>query len=307
MKIGIIGAMDEEIALYLEAMGESRSTVKAGITYYEGTLANQPVVLCKSGVGKVNASVCTQILIDRFGVDRVIFTGVAGAVHPDLNIGDIVVSTDCVQHDVDVTALGFAPGQIPFTEKWVWEADPQLIEAAVQAGGQIGEGVQILTGRVLSGDQFVADREKVKWFYEQFQAACTEMEGAAVAQVCAMNGIPFVIVRSMSDKADGSAHVNFVEFTKLASKRSFAIVRQMLTALQPQVIVYSAKGCVECDMVKALLTEANVAFEVRDVMERAEYQQEVERFGFLGVPVTVVGGQAVKGYQPDELRRLLQR
>ncbi|WP_134685922.1 5'-methylthioadenosine/adenosylhomocysteine nucleosidase [Brevibacillus migulae] len=304
MRVGIIGAMDEEIALYLEAMQETKTTTKAGITYYEGTFSGRQVVLCKSGVGKVNASVCTQILIDAFGVDQVIFTGVAGAVHPELNIGDIVVSTDCVQHDMDVTPLGFKPGQIPFTEKWIWEADQHLVQLAVEAGQQLGEDIHVVTGRILSGDQFVADREKVKALYEEFAASCTEMEGAAVAQVCAMNEKPFVVVRSMSDKADGSAHVNFVEFTKLASQRSYAIVEQMLSKLSPKAIVYSTKGCVDCELVKQWLTAKGIEFEVRDVMTSRAYQEEVERFGFMGVPVTVAGDKAFKGFHPDELEKL---
>ncbi len=232
MRIGIIGAMEEEIALYMEAMDAPQASSKAGITYHTGTLQGVDVVLCKSGVGKVNASVCTQILLDRYGVDRVIFTGVAGALHPDLNIGDIIVSTDCMQHDVDATALGFAPGQIPFADKWVWSADPLLVELALQAGEAVEDEVQVVRGRVLSGDQFVANREKVEALHEQFQASCTEMEGAAVGQVCAMNNVPFVIVRSLSDKADGSAHVNFLQFTALASKRSCAIVTGMLKQMK---------------------------------------------------------------------------
>ncbi|MFD2370863.1 5'-methylthioadenosine/adenosylhomocysteine nucleosidase [Brevibacillus sp. GCM10020057] len=307
MRIGIIGAMDEEIALYVEAMGQTRQTVKAGITYYEGELEGQSVVLCKSGVGKVNAAVTTQILIDTFQVERVIFTGVAGAVHPDLNIGDIVVSTDCLQHDIDVTALGFAPGQIPFTETWVWKADEKLRQLAIDAGRELEAGVQVVSGRILSGDQFVASREKVKWLHEQFAAHCTEMEGASVGQVCAMNEVPFVVVRSMSDKADGSAHVNFVEFTKLASERSYAIVRKMLAAMKETapVIVYSTQNCIDCNLVKQWLTAKGLAFEVRDVMTSRAYQEEVERFGFMGVPVTVVGDKAVKGYQPQELEQLV--
>ncbi len=308
MRIGIIGAMDEEIALYLEAMGQTKQTGKAGITYYEGEMEGKSVVLCKSGVGKVNAAVTTQILIDHFQVERVIFTGVAGAVHPDLNIGDIVVSTDCVQHDIDVSALGFAPGQIPFTEQWIWKADEELMQQAIEAGKGIEAGIQVVSGRILSGDQFVASREKVQWLYEQFQAHCTEMEGASVGQVCAMNGIPFVVVRSMSDKADGSAHVNFVEFTKLASQRSYAIVRNMLTAdshSAAQVIVYSTQNCIDCNLVKQWLSAKGISFEVRDVMTSRAYQEEVERFGFMGVPVTVLGDKAVKGYQPAELEQLV--
>lgn len=307
MRIGIIGAMDEEIALYLEAMGQTTQTVKAGITYYAGVMEGKEVVLCKSGVGKVNAAVTTQILIDQFQVERVIFTGVAGAVHPDLTIGDIVVSTDCIQHDIDVSPLGFAPGQIPFTDQWIWSADQELMQQAIEAGKELEAGVQVVSGRILSGDQFVASREKVQWLYEQFQAHCTEMEGASVGQVCAMNSVPFVVVRSMSDKADGSAHVNFVEFTKLASERSYAIVRNMLKATTgaPDAIVYSTKNCVDCSLVKDWLTAKGVTFEVRDVMTSRAYQEEVERFGFMGVPVTVVGDKAVKGFAPSELEELI--
>ncbi|WP_421617622.1 5'-methylthioadenosine/adenosylhomocysteine nucleosidase [Brevibacillus sp. TJ4] len=306
MRVGIIGAMDEEIALYKEAMKDTATTVKAGITYYSGELDGKAVVLCKSGVGKVNAAVTTQILIDQFQVEQVIFTGVAGAVHPELNIGDIVVSTDCLQHDMDVTALGFAPGQIPYTEQWVWKADDALIQQAVDAGKKLQGDIQVVTGRILSGDQFVASREKVAALYEQFDAHCTEMEGAAVAQVCAMNDIPFVIVRSMSDKADGSAHVNFVEFTKLASQRSYEIIRNMLAPEAAEVIVYSTQNCIDCNMVKQWLTAKGVSFEVRDVMTSRAYQEEVERFGFMGVPVTVKGEKAVKGFHPGELEQLLQ-
>lgn len=308
MRIGIIGAMDEEIALYMEGMGQPATTQKAGITYYSGEWEGQQVVLCKSGVGKVNAAVTTQILIDQFSVDHVIFTGVAGALHPDLNIGDIVVSTDCLQHDMDVTALGFEPGQIPYTEQWIWKADDKLTEQAVEAGKALEAGVQVVTGRILSGDQFVASREKVAALYEQFGAHCTEMEGAAVAQVCAMNHVPFVVVRSMSDKADGSAHVNFLEFTKLASERSYAIVKNMLASIKPaaDVIVYSTKNCIDCNLVKQWLTAKGVTFEVRDVMTSRAYQEEVERFGFMGVPVTVKGNKAVKGYQPAELEALME-
>jgi len=305
MKIGIIGAMDEEIALYLDAMQGAAASTKAGITYYEGELEGKPVVLCKSGVGKVNAAVTTQVLIDRFQVDCVIFTGVAGAVHPELNIGDIVVSADCVQHDIDVTALGFQPGQIPFTDRWVWKADDRLRQLALEAGKDLEAGVRVVSGRILSGDQFIASRDKVQWLHEQFDASCTEMEGAAVAQVCAMNQVPFVIVRSMSDNADGSAHVNFTEFTRLASRRSYAIVARMLANMSPGVIVYSTQNCVDCNLVKEWLTAKGIPFVVRDVMASRAYQEEVERFGFMGVPVTVSGGKAVKGFQPDELEKLI--
>jgi adenosylhomocysteine nucleosidase len=228
VRIGIIGAMDEEIQHILDAMSNYEEKKKAGITFYVGIFNDYNVVLCKSGVGKVNASVCTQILIDEHEVSHIIFTGVAGAVNPELKIGDIVVSTDCMQHDMDASPLGFKLGEIPYCDVWVFEADTNLVDLALSASKEVVQDKRIMSGRILSGDQFIADREKVKFFHQELQGYCTEMEGAAVGQVCSMNGIPFVIIRSMSDQADGAADVNFLEFTKLASKNSFEIVNEMI-------------------------------------------------------------------------------
>lgn len=228
--IGIIGAMQEEIELLLAQLDNKQTEQHAGITYHLGLFRNKKVVLTRSGVGKVNAAVCTQVLIDRYSADVVLFTGVAGAVDPKLDIGDIVISTSSVQHDVDVTALGFPRGTIPYQEVSEYRADERLIALAVEAGQQVYPG-RCYTGKVLSGDQFIADRAVVKGLYEQLDGACTEMEGASVAQVCFMNQVPHVIIRSMSDKADGSAHVNFAEFTIEAANRSYAIVDEMVKGL----------------------------------------------------------------------------
>lgn len=230
-KIGLIGAMAEEIENIEERLAGETVTEQAGIRFMEGTFCGKPIVLCKSGVGKVNAAMCTQLLIDRFGVDAVIFTGVAGALDPSLEIGDLVISTDCQQHDMDASPLGFPRGTIPFADTSVFRADESLVALAAAASESVGDGRAVL-GRVLSGDQFIADRETVKLLREQLGGACTEMEGSAVAQVCAMNGTPFVIIRSMSDKADGSAHVNFAEFAVQAADRSFRIVEHMVTSMQ---------------------------------------------------------------------------
>ena len=227
--LGLIGAMDEEIMLLLEGMENKQTTVKAGITFYTGNVFGKTAVLCKSGVGKVNAAVTTQILHDAFGVSRVLFTGVAGAVHPDLNIGDIVISSQCIQHDMDVTALGYAKGVIPYQETSSFPADPELVKLAEQACKELHQNS--VTGIVLSGDQFIASAATVAMLREQLNGACAEMEGAAVAQVCNMNGTPFVIIRSMSDKADGSAHVNYRDFTITAAERSHAILEHMLKAM----------------------------------------------------------------------------
>jgi adenosylhomocysteine nucleosidase len=221
-KIGIIGAMAEEIELLHEHVNVASQVTKAGITYFEGTLHGKAIIYCKSGVGKVNAAVCTQILLD-LGADCVLFTGVAGAVAPQLNIGDIVVSTSCVQHDMDCSPLGFARGTIPFHPRSEFPADERLIELASAASERLFSG-RSLKGKVLSGDQFIASRETVKLLHETLGGACAEMEGASVAQVCDMNETPFVIIRSMSDKADGSAHVNFSEFTVTAANNSYQII-----------------------------------------------------------------------------------
>ncbi|MFF2484170.1 5'-methylthioadenosine/adenosylhomocysteine nucleosidase [Paenibacillus sp. NPDC058071] len=228
-KIGIIGAMAEEIELLHRHVQVSGQSVKAGITYYEGQLHGKDIIYCKSGVGKVNAAVCTQLLLDQ-GVDCVLFTGVAGAVDPQLNIGDIVVSSSCVQHDMDCSPLGFEKGVIPFHPRSEFFADDRLVKLASEASSRLFEDRSVI-GVVLSGDQFIASRETVQSLYETMNGACAEMEGASVAQVCDMNGIPFVIIRSMSDKADGSAHVNFPEFTVTAANNSYLIIDDMLAHL----------------------------------------------------------------------------
>lgn len=227
--IGLIGAMDEEIKLLLESMENQQDTVKAGVHFYSGTVFGKAVILCKSGVGKVNAAMTTQILLDTFGVTAVLFTGVAGAIHPDLNIGDIVISSECVQHDMDVTALGYPRGVIPYQEVSAFPADRKLIGFAEAACQDLKQNS--VTGIVLSGDQFIASTATVEELRQQLNGACAEMEGAAVAQVCYMNGVPFVIIRSMSDKADGSAHVNYLDFTVEASQRSHAILEHMLKVM----------------------------------------------------------------------------
>ncbi|WP_438446712.1 5'-methylthioadenosine/adenosylhomocysteine nucleosidase [Gorillibacterium sp. sgz5001074] len=228
--VGIIGAMKEEIDLLERQMEVAEVCTRAGIVFIRGRFQGKDAVVCKSGVGKVNAAVTTQLLIDAFGAEAVIFTGVAGALDPELEVGDIVVSVDCVQHDVDVTALGFPRGTIPFQETSVFTADPDLVRLAEEAGRKLFQG-RAKAGRVLSGDQFIADKAAVAGLRESLQGACTEMEGAAVAQVCHMNGIPFVVIRSMSDKADGSAHVSFAEFTVLAANNSYRIVEEMMKGL----------------------------------------------------------------------------
>jgi len=227
--IGIIGAMKEEVELLRHAMQLDQLIELAGIEFLQGKLHNCDIIVCQSGVGKVNAAVCTQLLIDRFAVQSVLFTGVAGALDPTMDIGDIVISRDCMQHDIDASPLGFARGEIPFAPRSVFAADDRLIAIAEQVGQARFPG-RMRVGRVLSGDQFIADRAIVEQLFHDMGGTCTEMEGAAVAQVCDMNTVPFLVIRSMSDKADGTADVNFAEFTVEASRRSYDMIDGIVQA-----------------------------------------------------------------------------
>jgi adenosylhomocysteine nucleosidase len=226
-KIGIIGAMFEEVELLQERINIVQTVRHAGINFIEGEFHGRRIVVCKCGVGKVNAAMCTQALIDLFEVDAVIFTGVAGALDPELDIGDIVISTDCLQHDMDVSALGYPRGTIPFQETSVFTADQGLADLAYNSSCKLF-AAKTKRGRILSGDQFIANRETVIELFTVLEGACTEMEGAATAQVCVMKEKAFVIIRSMTDKAYGEAPHNFTEFMKQAALHSIHIVEEMI-------------------------------------------------------------------------------
>jgi adenosylhomocysteine nucleosidase len=225
---GIIGAMPEELDALLELLEEVQERRHGAFTLYQGTLVGKPVLMALCGIGKVNAAALTQLMLMQ-GVTHVVFTGVAGAVDPSLEVGDIVISTDALQHDLDVTALGYALGQVP-GEVLSWAADPALRNLAMQAAAVLTD-VNVVTGRIVSGDQFIASVDKVAWLHQTFGASCAEMEGASVAQVCAKAGVPFVIIRSMSDTADHDASISFREFTPLAANRAKQLVRHMLELL----------------------------------------------------------------------------
>jgi adenosylhomocysteine nucleosidase len=228
MKIGIIGAMNEEIERMKAEMNVVKTHLYATVTFYEGSMNEKEIILCKCGVGKVNAALTTQLLVDKFNISHLLFTGVAGAVDESLDVGDLVISTSAIQHDIDVTALGFKRGQIPYFDgSSDFQADNDLVKMAV-AAAQESTNRHIVSGRIVSGDQFIADAQVVQSLRSEFEAACVEMEGAAVAQVAHMNNIPFVVIRSMSDKANGEASMSFAEFTKLASEQSHILVSTIL-------------------------------------------------------------------------------
>lgn len=229
--IGIIGAMEEEVAMLIECMEPSLRRNIVGLDFYIGKINDKSVVVVKCGIGKVNAAICTQVMIDHFAVDKIINIGVAGAIYKELKVGDIVISSDGVQHDMDTTVFGDPLGVIPRMEESFFKADNDLIEIAKKADSSCEGTHNVYIGRVVSGDQFISCAEKKKQLWSEFQAYCTEMEGAAIAHACYLNNIPFVIIRAISDSADGSADMDFAEFTKLAAKNSSHLVKSMLELL----------------------------------------------------------------------------
>ena len=222
--IGIIGAMHEEIVELKGILKNIEEKEIAGMLFMKGKLNSKAVVLVESGIGKVNAAICTTILINEFKSEKIIFTGVAGGVNPILNVGDIVISKDLIQHDVDVTAFGCRHGEIPRMDNYIFEADEILAEKAYNAAKYLFKDKNIVKGRVISGDQFVSSAEKTKWFQEIFNGDCVEMEGASVAHVCYLFKIPYIVIRSISDKADHSAGVDFNTFKHEAARVSKEIV-----------------------------------------------------------------------------------
>lgn len=227
-KIGIIGAMEEEVSLLKEKMTVEGVKMVAGMEFCQGNLGNVQVVIVRSGIGKVNAAVCTQILADRYGVDAIINTGVAGSLKNAINIGDIVLSTDALQHDMDATGFGYEPGIIPRMDTSIFKADEVLANLAEKVCQEVNPDIQVFRGRVVSGDQFVSSHEIKERILSLFDGFCTEMEGAAIAQAAWLNQIPFLIIRAISDKADGSAEMDYSEFEHKAIEHTVALVLGML-------------------------------------------------------------------------------
>lgn len=229
--IGIIGAMDEEVNKLKELMTGVEVLNKASMHFYKGYLEGKSVVVVRSGIGKVNAAICTQILVDVFNVNSVINTGIAGSLNAAIDIGDIVISVDALQHDVDATGFGYDLGVIPRMEKSIFIADYNLRNMAKEACIRVNPDINIFEGRVVSGDQFISDKKIKNKIANNFAGYCTEMEGASIAQCAFLNDIPFLIIRAISDKADDSATQDYPTFEKKAIKHSVNLVREMLRIL----------------------------------------------------------------------------
>lgn len=229
--IGIIGAMEEEVQELIADLAFAEKKTVASMDFYKGTLYGKDCVIVKSGVGKVNAALCTQILADFYSPDVLINTGVAGSLDTQINIGDIVVSEDAVQHDMDASAVGDPVGQVPRMNVLAFPADPVLVKKAAEANRKANPDIQTFTGRIASGDQFISGGEKKKQIQEFFHARCAEMEGAAIAHGAYLNKIPYVILRAISDKADGSVQMDYPTFEKQAIVHCVRLLRELIPAL----------------------------------------------------------------------------
>ncbi|MEO1814597.1 MAG: 5'-methylthioadenosine/adenosylhomocysteine nucleosidase [Acetobacterium sp.] len=224
--IGIIAAMDSEVRDIKSVMEDGIKIHHGGMTFFKGKLHQKEVIAVKSGVGKVNAAMCTQILIDIFKVSILIHVGVAGAVHPDLEIGDIVISEDSCQYDMDARAFGHPRGEIPNMDITFFKADPALIKLAETAAQELNVNYRV--GRVMTADLGVDSNKLKEELREEFGGLCVEMEGAAVGQVAMLNQVPYLVIRSMSDKADSNLTDDYRENLEASIKNGVAMVLNMI-------------------------------------------------------------------------------
>ncbi len=250
MKIGIIGAMDEELAPIRAFIHNLQKLERGSRTFWEGTFNNHDIILTRCDPGKVNAVIAAQQTIDLFGVDAIFNMGSSGALDPRLEVGDLVIATEFIQHDFDVTMWGMKPGemlfdvvmsnetgQMQFRSQQIFRSDTSLNQLALDTANQIqfahvGEHIpQVYSGRILSGDQFISQVDKARQLFETHQALCTDMEAAAIAHTCEINHVPFLCIRAISDKADHSAVVSFTDFLIGATANYGKIFQQILQNL----------------------------------------------------------------------------
>jgi adenosylhomocysteine nucleosidase len=240
--IGVMSAMEMELDFLGQAMEVLSTDTVASKVFRLGTIEGMRCVTVPSGIGKVDAAQTAQTLIMRYGVDAVIFTGVAGGINPQLHIGDIVISSNVVHHDfgqilpklfIPFDTIGFPADSFLCVLAWQAARGVELEPIPSSIRGDSNRPTIIL-GRVATGDQFISSEAKRQWIESTFHADCVEMEGAAVAQVCTVNGIPFVIIRSLSDLANEKAELDFESFVNYAAKNSSLLVKKMLQLLSEQ-------------------------------------------------------------------------
>lgn len=249
-KVGIIGAMKEEVDGLISILSNANMKSVAGLDFYEGYIGAKHVVLVCCGIAKVNAAMCTQILISEFGVDSIINTGVAGGIDDCINVGDVVISTDAIQYDVDASAAGDPKGTIPRMKTSVFTANKELVDLAYDTYIKVNDffddelkkdnicrtynfnkNPNIYKGRIITGDKFVADKGTKNMLKKNFGGYCCEMEGGSIAHVAYCNNIPFVIIRSISDNADNEASITFDEFLHISTEISKKVTTMMIKSM----------------------------------------------------------------------------
>ena len=228
--IGILCALDQEIERLLKEIERPVHRQLCGYDYVEGALRGVNVVLCKCGVGKVNAAVCAQTMILTWPVRLVINSGVAGALREPLEIGDICVASDLVQHDVDTTAVGDPVGFVSTVNQTYFRCAEWAVDGLLRAAGSI-EGVRVLSARIASGDQFIHDQAQKDRIVRLFDASACEMEGCAIAQVCFISGVDCAVIRAISDASTGKHDVEYNKFMPMAAETSARVVLKFLEKL----------------------------------------------------------------------------
>ena len=250
-KIGIIGAMELEVDALKAAMEVKNTVTRAGMEFKEGTLNGADVVVVRSGIGKVNAALCVQILVDLFQITHVINTGVAGSLNADLDIGGYPDFKDAIHHDVDATVFGYPLGELPQMGIREFIADETLVNLAVESCKKVNPDLTVRTGRVVSGDQFISSDDVKKRLIEVFHGDCAEMEGASIAHGAYLNKIPFIVIRAISDKADGSAEMDYTAFEHeggkafRASGRSSGTEDSVSVTVRPRQLQINSHGRTE--------------------------------------------------------------
>lgn len=226
--IGIIGAMDLEVEKLIEAMTDKEKIEYASRVFYKGKLSGTDVVLARCGVGKVNAALTVQMMVDKFGIEKIINTGVAGSLNEKIDIGDIVLATEAVYHDMEAIAFGYERGQVPQMDTFSFPNDEKLVSLADAACRKVNSDINVFVGRIASGDQFIADKETKNNIKKWFDPYCVEMEGCAMAHAAYVNKIGCLIIRAISDKADDSAEMDYPTFEKKAAVHCANMVLEMM-------------------------------------------------------------------------------
>lgn len=234
--LGIIGAMDVEVDAIKAKIKDGVITRAAGAEFVTGYIENVMVTVARCSPGKVNAALCTQAMIDKFDVDKIINVGVACSLDPKVIIKNIVIATDVCQYDIDITALGEPKGYINGINMIKIPTDPQLSELLARTA--INSGERIHRGTVASGDTFIGNPQQKKKIANDFGAICGEMEGGAIGHVCSANNIPFAVLRSISDGGDENAAIDYPTFKKIAADMSATIITKLIETQQEQLTLF---------------------------------------------------------------------